>query len=326
MTETTGLGRIVKVDLRRAWSHEANDFTPWLAEHVSELGDALGLDLEVQSEEAPVGTFSLDLLARDTGTNRTVIIENQLEPTNHDHLGKLLTYAGGYDANVIVWVAKDFRDEHRQALDWLNQRTDDDTEFFGVTVEVWTIDGSRPAPHFNAIAAPNEWRREAIRSVRAGKASDRNRRYGRFFQNLIDSLRERGFTNARKGLPQSWYLFSVGHAQRVQFGAAFTQGKKARVEVYIDNTDKDWNKMLFDQLMEQKESIESELSESLEWERLNHRRASRIAILRQGSIDDDQKTLNEIASWMIDKLLAFKRVFGPKLDDLATDLRPSSSP
>ena len=326
MTQTPGLGRIVMVDLRRAWSHEANDFTPWLAEHISELGDALGLELEVQSEEAPVGTFSLDLLARDTGTNRTVIIENQLEPTNHDHLGKLLTYAGGYDANVIVWVAREFRDEHRQALDWLNQRTDEDTEFFGVTLEVWTIDGSRPAPHFNTIAAPNEWRREAIRSVRAGKTSDRNRRYGRFFQELIDSLRERGFTNARKGLPQNWYLFSAGHAQRVQFGATFTQGEKARVEVYVDNTDKDWNKMLFDQLMEQKESIESELSESLEWARLDHRRASRIAILRQGSIDDDQETLDEIANWMIGKLLAFKRVFGPKLDELVTNLRPSSSP
>ena len=322
MTETPGLGRIEKVDLRQAWPHEAADFTPWLAEHVSELGNALGLELELQSQEAPVGTFSLDLLARDTGTNRTVIIENQLEPTNHDHLGKLLTYAGGYDANVIVWVARDFRDEHRQALDWLNQRTDKDTEFFGVMVEVWTIDGSRPAPHFNMIAAPNEWRR----GVGIGNTSDKNRRYETFFQELIDALRERGFTSARKGQPQNWYYFSAGHAQRVQYGATFAQGKRARIEVYVDNTDRDWNKTLFDQLMEQKESIESELSESLEWERLDHRRASRIAILRQGSIDDDQETLGEIANWMIDKLLAFKRVFGPKLDELATDLRSSSPP
>ena len=164
MTETAGLGRIEKAGLREAWPHEAADLTPWLGDHVSELGAALGLELELQSSEAPVGTLSLDLLARDTGTNRTVIIENQLEPTDHDHLGKLLTYAGGYDANVIVWVARNFRDEHRQALDWLNQHTDDDTEFFGVVVEVWKIDGSRPAPHFNMVAAPNEWRREAVES------------------------------------------------------------------------------------------------------------------------------------------------------------------
>ena len=120
------------------------------------LGAALGLELELQSSEAPVGTLSLDLLARDTGTNRTVIIENQLEPTDHDHLAKLLTYAGGYDANVIVWVAKNFRDEHRQALDWLNQHTDEDTEFFGVVVEVWKIDGSRPTRSIRRHFCPRE--------------------------------------------------------------------------------------------------------------------------------------------------------------------------
>ena len=316
MTETPGFGRIEKVDLREAWPHEAADFTPWLAEHISELGDALGLELELQSQEAAVGRFSLDLLARTSAPNRTVIIENQLEATNHDHLGKLLTYAGGFDANVIVWVSRDFRDEHRQALDWLNQHTDDDTEFFGVVVEVWKIDGSRPAPHFKMVATPNEWRRETAHSVQVGNASDKNRRYKTFFQGLIDTLRERGFTNARKGQPQSWYLFSAGHGQRIQYGATFAQGKRARVEVYIDNTDKDWNKNLFDQLIERKELIVSELSEELEWERLGHRRASRIAVVREGSIDDDQETLKEIENWMVDKLLDFKRVFGPRLDEL----------
>ena len=326
MTETTGLGRIEKADLREAWPHEAADFTPWLAHHVSELGAALGLELELESEEAPVGQFSLDLLARDTGTNRAVIIENQLEQTDHDHLGKLLTYAGGYGADVIVWIAKEFRDEHRQALDWLNQRTDEDTEFFGVVVEVWKIDGSRPAPHFNIVAAPNEWRREAVRSVRDAKASDKNLRYRAFFQELMDALRERGFTNARKAQLQSWYSFSAGHSQRVQYGANFAQGKRAKIEVYIDNTDREWNKTLFDQLLERKESIESDLSESLEWKRLDDRRASRIAVVRPGSIDDDPETLKEIEDWMIDKLLDFKRVFGPRLDELAIDHRPSPGP
>lgn len=316
MTEIPGLSRIEKVDLREAWPHEASDFTPWLAEHISELGDALGLQLELQSQEAPVGMFSLDLLAHESGSNRTVIIENQLGSTNHDHLGKLLTYAGGYDANVIVWVTRDFRDEHRQALDWLNQRTDENTEFFGVVVEVWKIDGSRPAPHFNLVATPNEWRRETAHSVQVGNASDRDRRYKTFFQGLIDALRAQGFTNARKAQPQSWYNFSAGHGQRVQYGANFALGKRARVEVYIDNTDKNWNKNLFDQLEERRNSIESDLSETLEWERLEHRRASRIAALREGNIDDDQETLKEIENWMISKLLDFKRVFGPILDEL----------
>ncbi len=316
--ETPELGNIKKVnDLREAWPNEADDFTSWLADNISELGDALGLDLELQAQEAPVGTFSLDLLARETGKNLAVIIENQLEQTNHDHLGKLLTYAGGYDADIAVWIARGFRDEHRQALDWLNQRTDEETAFFGVVIELWKIDGSRPAPHFNIIAAPNEWRKETARNIQEAKISEKSLQYQRFFQELIDALRERGFTNARKAQPNSSYGFSAGHAQRVKYNANFAQGRRARVEVYIDSTDKDWNDDLFDRLMERKESIESDLSESLEWERLDNRRASRISVAREGGIDDEE-TLEEIKDWMIEKLLDFRRIFGPVLDELAS--------
>ncbi len=316
MTETPGLGRIEQVDLREAWPHEANDFTPWLAKHITELGDALGLEIELQEQEASVGSFSLDLLARESVTDRTVIIENQLEPTNHDHLGKLLTYAGGSDANVIVWLAKNFRDEHRQALDWLNQRTDEDTEFFGVAVELWKIDASRPAPHFNVLSAPNEWQRETKHSVRDAKKSERSQRYQAFFQKLADALSERGLTNSRRALAESWFSFSAGHGGRVQYGAVFGHGNKARVEFYIRHSVQEWNKELFDLLEEQKDAIENELSESLVWQRLDHRTASRISVQRQGSIDD-QEMLDEIRNWMIKKLLDFKRVFDPILDELA---------
>ena len=311
-----GLGQIQKLVLREAWAHEAADFTPWLAQHAGDLGEVLGMDLEIESREAAVGTFSLDLLARDAGTGRTVIIENQLEPTNHDHLGKLLTYAGGHDANVIVWVAKEFREEHRQALDWLNQRTSEETEFFGVRVEVWKIDDSRPAPHVNLVAAPNEWRRAAAMTMRTTGVSERNLRYQAFFQALI----ERGFTRARRAQAQSWYMFAAGHAQRVQYAAVFGQGRRTRVEVYIDNTDRDWNKALFDRLMERRESIERELGIELEWSRLDTRRASRVAMVREGSIDDDDRALDEVRVWMIERLLAFKKAFGPHLDELTTDL------
>ena len=123
------LGTIQQVDLREMWPHEAIDFTPWLADNVSSLGEALGMELEVRGQEERVGNYFLDMLADDLGSNRTVIIENQLEPTDHDHLGKLLTYASGYDAGVVVWLAREFREEHRQALDWLNQRKGEDTHF-----------------------------------------------------------------------------------------------------------------------------------------------------------------------------------------------------
>ena len=142
------LARIEKVDLREVWSNEAADFTPWLQKNIDQLGDALGMDLEVDEREAPVGTFSLDLLARD-GSGRPVIIENQLGTTDHTHLGQILTYAAGHNASVIVWIAKEFRDEHRAALDFLNSRTSGDTEFFGVGVELWKIEGSSAAVNFD---------------------------------------------------------------------------------------------------------------------------------------------------------------------------------
>ena len=317
MTTSKDLASIAKVDLREVWLNEAQDFTPWLAEHLSELGDALGLELELQTREAPVGGYSLDILARDE-SGRPVVIENQLESTDHTHLGQLLTYAAGFDANVIVWIAREFRDEHREALNLLNHRTGGDTQFFGVEVELWKIDNSRPAVNFKLVATPNEWQKQTVSNVRAAdNVSEQRERYQTFFQKLMDTLREEhNFMKARKAQPQNWQTFSAGHAQRVQYGANFALGKRARVEVYIDNGDKDWNKNLFDKLLEDKESIESDL-QALEWERLDNRRASRIAAVRQGSIDDDEEELGEIRNWMAEKLLNFKQVFGPRLDELA---------
>ena len=316
---TPNLAKIERVDLREAWPNEARDFTPWLAENIAELGEALGMDLELQETEAAVGGYSLDVLATDLNQNRPVIIENQLETTNHDHLGKLLTYAAGYDANVIVWLTREFRDEHRQALDWLNRRTDKETEFFGVVVELLKIDGSRLAPQFRTVATPNDWRKETSVKVRDDTpvASVRGERYREFFQPLIDTLRERHkFTNARKAQPQNWYSFSAGYGQRVIYGANFTGQRQARVEVYIDVGNGDRNIRLLENLELHKEEIESTLNETLDWQRLEGRRACRIALHRPGSIEDDADTLADIQEWMVKNLLEFKRVFDPKLAEL----------
>ena len=307
------LARIDKVDLREVWSNEAADFTPWLQKNINQLGDALGMDLEVDEREAPVGTFSLDLLARD-GSGRPVIIENQLGTTDHTHLGQILTYAAGHNASVIVWIAKEFRDEHRAALDFLNSRTGGDTEFFGVGVELWKIEGSRAAVNFDLVVTPNEWSKRAV-GKRVGVATERGEKYRLFFQPLMDTLREKHeFTRARKAQPQSWYSFSSGTSW-FTYGANFTANGRARVELYIDSTDRERNKLAFDKLEQQKTVLESELK-PLEWERLENRRASRISTLRPGSIDDNQETLEEVNQWMIDRLLAFKRVFGPRLAEL----------
>lgn len=317
MTATQELSSIERVDIRDVWENEARDFTPWLAHNLPALGKALGLDLEIQTPEASVGGYSLDILARDVGNGRPVVIENQLGSTDHTHLGQLLTYAAGFDANVIIWIAKEFRDEHREALDLLNHRTGEDTEFFGVEIELWKIDESRPALNFNLVSTPNEWRKHNSGTGRArGAVSEKMERYREYFQGLIDTLREdHRFTNARKGQPQSWYSFSSG-ISGFTYGGNFNADGGVRVELYIDSGQRERNKQIFDLFEDQKESLESTLEESLVWERLDNRRGSRISVRRPGSIDYGSEALAEIRDWMVEKLLEFKAVFGPKLAEL----------
>lgn len=215
---------------------------------------------------------------------------------------------------MIVWIAKEFRDEHLEALNLLNHRTGEDTQFFGVEVELWKIDDSRPAVNFKLVATPNEWQKQARAT---GEWSERNERYRTFFQKFIDTLREEHqFTRMRKVQPKkNGYLFSTGHGG-ISYDSAFRGDGVAMVAVRIDRANEDWNKDLSDKLLEDKEAIESELQESLEFDWLDRRRASRIAVVRPGSIDDDEEMLGEIHDWMVEKLLAFKRVFGPRLDEL----------
>ncbi len=154
------LGRIKRIeDLRTIWPHEARDFSKWLAkeENLSLLSDEIGIDIVLEELESAVGDFSVDLYAREEGSPRRIIIENQLEDTNHDHLGKIITYASGKGAEVIVWIVKHARDEHRQAIEWLNQHTDENIGFFLVEIELWKINDSVPAPKFNVVERPNDW-------------------------------------------------------------------------------------------------------------------------------------------------------------------------
>jgi hypothetical protein len=312
-------GVLKKIDLRAVWSKEATEFTPWLADNLTALGEVLGMELELQNREAACGDFSCDLLARDLGSNRGVVIENQLSSTDHDHLGKLITYASGLEAGVVVWIAPEIRDEHRQALDWLNQRTDANVDFFGVVVEVVKIDDSRPAFSLRPIAFPNQWRKGNIGSAGGGKPSERGEAYRQFFQALIDELRTvHKFTNARAGQPQNWYSFASGISS-VTYGFTFAQGGQVRAEVYIDTEDVDENKALFDALLKEKVDIENEFGEALKWERLDHRRASRIAIYRKGAIDEAE-TLGDLRAWAVDRLLKVKKVFGARIADLAKQM------
>ncbi|MEW8324927.1 MAG: DUF4268 domain-containing protein [Candidatus Thiodiazotropha taylori] len=316
--KTPSFDSLKKLPLRNAFPHEAHDFTPWLCDNLPGLGDALGLDLELVEREAAVGGFSLDILAKDLGTNSNVVIENMFGASNHDHLGKLLTYVAGFTASTAIWIAEDFRPEHTAALDYINQRTDTDTRFFAVVMEILQIGDSSMAPNFRVVVAPNEWNKTSkLRKVSGGSqyTTQRAERYRDYFQSLIDDLRENHhFTNARAAQRQSWYAFSSGFTNLI-YGANFAQGGKVRTELYL-NREPEENEVLFDALYKHSKQIESDLGE-LEWERLEGRKASRIVLYRDGSIDDDSEALETIHRWHIENLLKFREVFTPLLRELA---------
>lgn len=311
-------GELKKVPVREIWQNEATDFTPWLASNIEALGDALGLELELTEREASVGDFSLDLLAKDLGNSRTVIIENQFDQTDHDHLGKLLTYAAGFNASTVIWISEIVRDEHRQALEWLNQRTDAETQFFAVVVEVLKIDDSKPAFNFKPIVFPNEWQKSKRQKI-STNISAKGEKYRTYFQGLIDDLRKKyQFTKAQIGTSQNWYEFSSG-ISGIRYSASFARGGKVRAEIYIDQGDQEQNKNLFDALKQREEAITSHWGSQLEWERLDDKRASRIAIYREGRIESSDSELEEIRKWHIEKLLKLKEVFGPELKEIISD-------
>lgn len=307
------LGKLQRKDPRLVWKHEAHDFTPWLAENLGLLGELLGLDLELVDREADVGDFSLDILARDLGRDRLVVIENQLEPTDHSHLGQLITYAAGLEASIVIWLSREFREEHRQALDWLNRGEGATTEYFGVVVEVLQIDDSKPAVNFRLAASPNNWSRQSKHSPGIEEVSGKRAAYQQFFQQLIDELREKyHFTNAKAGQPQNWYSFASG-TKGFTYGMSFAQGGELRAEVYIDVGDVGKNETAFDALLAAKNEIETQFGEGLRWERLEGRRACRIARYVPGAIEDPAELQEQHRRWAVESLLRFKKVFGPRL-------------
>jgi hypothetical protein len=303
-------------DLRQIWPHEAGDFTPWLADNIERLGEAIGLDLELTRIEADAGDFCCDLLAKDLGTGRNVIVENQLTTTDHDHLGKLITYASAFDPIGIIWVTKEIREEHRQALQWLNEQTSENTHFFGVVIELLQIDNSKPAFHFRPVVFPNEWQRRSRSTANQG-STPRAEAYRQFFQRLIDELREKHkFTGARAAQPQNWYAFSSG-VSGIAYGASFAQDERLRVECYIDLGDSTLNKAFFNNLLKERERIEKEFGGALEWEPMESRRACRVATYFSGTIDSSAAELEAIRENIIDRLLRLKKAVGPNLKNIA---------
>lgn len=294
-------GRLSTVALREVWQHEALAFTPWLLDNADVLGEALHMDLELDAAEHTVGGFSLDLIGRDRLTDERIIIENQLESTDHAHLGQLLTYAGGTNPTNVVWIAAAFREEHRAALEWLNSRTDATTRFFGLVVEAVRIDDSRPAPLFRVIVQPNDWGKNIRTRAQAsdGKASERAMTYANFWEAYLAAMAEAGvnWTRTQRAPAQGWFATASGTAY-VVYSVAFGK-QRLRSEVYFKDPRKEVNARRFEALAAMRDRLEQEYGGELSFQALDGRKACRIAAERAGDLSRKEEW-PEYLAWFID--------------------------
>lgn len=297
------LGKMKRIhDLRTVWPHEANDFTKWLAEdaNLEELGNAVGIDIDLEERESSVGSFSVDLYATESGSGRKINIENQLEDTNHDHLGKLITYASGKGAEVVIWIVKRARDEHRQAIEWLNQHTDSNIGFFLVEIELWQINDSLLAPKFNVVEKPNDWAK-TMKSIEGMSETDRLKL--EFWQAFNDHLGsnpdfQKEF-NLRKPQPCHWYDLSLGTSSYYISLNINTQKKKIDAGLYIPN-----DKEVFHRLQEHKAEFDAAFGTDIEFRDAG--KSSRILLYHSINVKDRAKW-SEAADWMFQKALIFKK-------------------
>ena len=299
------LGKLSKVDLRKAWTHEAYNYTNWLAldENLTLLSDEIGIEIKLIKTEASVGKFNVDILAEEENTGRKIIIENQLEVTNHDHLGKIITYASGYNAEIIIWIVEDVREEHKQAVDWLNEHTDENINFFAIKMELWQIDSSPFAPKFQIISQPNNWAKAVKASTGSGQLTNTKLQQLDFWDKFKEYVQKKDSRlRLQTPRPQHWYDVSMGSSEAHIALTINSRENMLGCELYINK-----NKNLFTFLQTNKDRIEKNLGNVAEW--INADIASRIKISREVDSLFDNNQYNEYFEWLYQKTVLFQKVF-----------------
>lgn len=327
------LGRLEKVELREAWQTESGDFTPWLAleENLKLLGEAINLDLELEAQEKNVGPFRADILCRDTASDEhRVLVENQLERTDHSHLGQLLTYAAGLKAATIVWVAERFTEEHRAALDWLNDITGERFAFFGLEVELWRIGNSPMAPKFNVISKPNDWTRTVQSSAAAGgELSEIKQIQLRFWTAFRDFLEQKkSVIRCQKPFPQHWMNHAIGRSGLHLTSVASTYNSETDTREPVIGTElvmDDQNaKAFFALLSVHKEEIEREFGHPFIWYNPPNKKSARIYLRRNADFLNPENW-PEQHEWLRVNLEKMHQVLGPLIKQLdATEVVKAS--
>ncbi len=300
------LGKLKEVDLRQVWKHEALNFTQWLAkdENLALLSETLGIDINLIKTEADVGSFNVDILAEDSN-GRKIVVENQLESTNHDHLGKIITYASGYDAEIIVWIVKDVRNEHKQAIDWLNEHTDEKINFFAVKIQALQIDDSNPAPYFQVVCKPNAWAK--IMKSNTSALTERKLKLLEFWTALNEYLDNKSSKiKPQKPSAAHWNTISIGTSKAHISITALGKEKKIGCEFYIPD-----NKDLYYYLEKHKTEIERIFGEELYWQELPNKKASRISVSRDNFDLYNNENWQRDFAWFEEKAAKFKEAFCP---------------
>jgi hypothetical protein len=307
------VSRLKRVPVRHVWRNEEKDFTPWLKENIDVLAEALGIDLSAVEREAKVGDyFEVDLLAEGSNGDY-VVIENQFGKSDHDHLGKLITYLTNYEAKTAIWICEDPQPEHKEAVDWLNKNTPSDVAFYLVKLEVFQIENSPPAPHFSVVSQPSKQIKEA--GAMKEELAERHIKRLEFWKQLLEKSKGKIdlFSNVSPS-KDNWINTGAG---KTGLGYAYViLMDRARVELYIDTGDASKNKKIYDELYRRKQEIERDFGEELEWQRLDERRASRIAktVINKGLKDVDNWP--EIQDKMIDAMIRLERALAKHVRQL----------
>lgn len=305
------LGKIKEVDIRSVWAHEQYDFSAWLAqeENIKELGETLNLSLTDVDTEQFVGSYRCDIICKDELTGKSVLIENQLEPTNHDHLGKIITYASGLDASVVVWIVANARSEHASAIEWLNKHTDDDVSFFLIEVHAYKSGDSDPAPMFKIIEQPNDFAKTVKAIAEKGELSFSQRHWLDFWTQFNDLIDERGKPfNKHKATTDHWYTIAVGSSKCHISIDLINKEHRIRVGLWIGDS-----KELYDHLYENKAAIESAAGRTLQWDRLDGKKASVICTYIPGLNFNKQDNYQDLMNKAMDLVITLRSAFTPYL-------------
>lgn len=306
MSSNIPLGRLKEVDIRELWAHEQYNFSNWIAkeENIDLLNDTVGLTLTDIDKEVYVGSYRCDLVAVDETTGVKIIIENQLDTTDHDHLGKVITYASGLDANVIIWIVKEAREEHKSAIEWLNNNMAKEISFFLLEIKAYKIGDSLPAPMFKVVEKPNDF----IKSNKSTKDGDMSKAQAErlnFWMEFNRVITESGRPfNVRKATTDHWYDVAIGTSEAHISITLVNKDGSIGVELYVRD-----NKDLFDHIFEHKDEIESKVGFSMHWERLDDKKASRIKSYIPGLNFNKQGNYSELMNQVIERVVKIRDVF-----------------